>query len=732
MLALVSLALFILVSPSLFSHGIRVKVGEFWASENLVSPFDFNVTDEADAERQRAESDRYHPKIFRHDLAVQHEAEETIKALMVRAAQPGGETSATELQHWAADRLGLRLDDQTIETIIANAQNGKFWGDLQVIVRHVFGVRGLAEDKQTFANAVRSGRAQIVRSPNTADSGTTAVPDVLAYPNEAMAYLNGAYLPSFGAPPDVVRAYSSIVGKLLRPNLFYDPKLTESQKQLAQQSIKPMLSITRGDTILKRGDTIDARQVLIVDRLNEKYRQYNLIKTIGTSVFVILFIIFMIVYSRKYAPQLTFSPAHVLMVALPVVVALFVGRAGLSVGARNIVVAYAFPAGMIGMLSVILFDARFAIVQVVMASLLFGVATGMQFPFFLVAIAGGLASVASLYSIRERKDVLLAGMRLALVNVVTIMATELAMNPGRLDLAAPIGGVVNGILCYALTVGSLPLFESLFHVTTDVRLMELTSTNHPLLDEMADKAPGSFQHAMNVSKLAERAADAIGANFLLVRAGAYFHDIGKMLKPKYYSENQVTAEERKIHSKLSPYMSTLIIKNHVKDGVELARKHHLPEQVVDFIPEHQGTGLIKYFYMQALQKADEDDTVVEEEFRYPGPKPQSIEAAIVMLADTVEAIATARFSGKTNIDEDDITKLVRDAVNEKFHDGQFDECRMTFADLHKISESLVQTLLSSYHHRVDYPTMAPKREPKDHKEPGETPPAAEGKPAASA
>jgi hypothetical protein len=304
----------------------------------------------------------------------------------------------------------------------------------------------------------------------------------------------------------------------------------------------------------------------------------------------------------------------------------------------------------------------------------------------------------------------MAGVRLSLINCVVITAVGLSVFPTVLGVQAYFAAVLNGLACYVLTIGMLPIFETLFGITTDVRLMELTSTNHPLLKQLQERAPGTFQHVLSVTKLAEQAADAIGANFLLVRAGAYFHDTGKMVKPKYFTENQVTPEERRIHSKLTPYMSTLIIKNHVKQGMEIARKHHLPQKVVDFIPQHHGTSLIKYFYMQAKERSDLGE-FPEDEFRYPGPRPQTREAAIVMIADSVEAVATAKLN-KPVITEDDVRKLVLDTVMEKFGDHQFDEANMTMRDLHKITESFIASLMGRYHHRIDYPTPE-KRETRD-------------------
>jgi putative nucleotidyltransferase with HDIG domain len=355
------------------------------------------------------------------------------------------------------------------------------------------------------------------------------------------------------------------------------------------------------------------------------------------------------------------------------------------------------------MLGVILFQPQLAIVVSLVSALGAGLALqGTFWPTFVGAVSG-LAGVVFLHSVRERKEVLMAGVRLAGLNALLAIVGAVMFNRLAVRLDVVLLAVANGLGSYVLAVGGLPLIENLFGVVTDVRLMELTSINHPLLRLLEERAPGSYQHVLNVTKLAEPAAERIGANYLLVRAGAYFHDVGKILKPKYFTENQVTPEERRIHSRMTPYLSCLIIKNHVREGIELARRFGLPEPVIDFIPQHHGTSLIKYFYEQARQLVETQGGVLDEqEFRYPGPKPQSREAAIVMLADAVEATATAKFTGRT-VREEDVYRVVRQTIQEKFSDGQFDECKMTFEDLHAIFEVFVKTLLSRYHRRVDYP-----------------------------
>jgi cyclic-di-AMP phosphodiesterase PgpH len=258
-------------------------------------------------------------------------------------------------------------------------------------------------------------------------------------------------------------------------------------------------------------------------------------------------------------------------------------------------------------------------------------------------------------------------------------------------------GLASGILSSAIVMIILPVFEFLFEITTDITLLELSDLNRPLLRRMVLEAPGTYHHSLMVGNLAEAASDAIGANSLLARVGAYYHDIGKIEKSEYFSENETECKSH--HEGLTPSMSALIITSHVKDGVEIAKKYKLNRTITDFIAQHHGTGLIYYFYQRALEKVDDDDALKEEGFRYPGPKPQTKEAAIVLLADSVEAASRA-------LDDPTparIESLVQKIINNKFIDSQLDECELTLKDMHKISKSFVRILTGTFHTRVEYP-----------------------------
>ncbi|MFY7967558.1 MAG: HD family phosphohydrolase, partial [Pirellulaceae bacterium] len=259
------------------------------------------------------------------------------------------------------------------------------------------------------------------------------------------------------------------------------------------------------------------------------------------------------------------------------------------------------------------------------------------------------------------------------------------------------------LLAGALMTGLLPLVERAFEAMTDLSLLELGDASHPILRQLAQKAPGTYNHSINVAALGEAAADHIGANGLLVRVGAYFHDIGKMFQPQYFVENQSPGSNP--HDGLQPAMSTLIIVAHVKDGADLARQHHLPQSVIDFIEQHHGTTLVEYFYKRAakrLKDTGSDDELSDIDYRYPGPKPQTREAAVLMLADAVESAARTLVEPTPSR----IQGLVEDLANRRLADGQFDECQLTLHQLAEIRQSLVKSLIAIYHGRVKYQTQS--------------------------
>lgn len=362
---------------------------------------------------------------------------------------------------------------------------------------------------------------------------------------------------------------------------------------------------------------------------------------------------------------------------------------------------YSIPVALGGLLLAVLFNSRLAFAGALAISILTSLLAADGFRFFLYSLVSSLAAIFALVGQKDRAILLKAGVAVGLANLYSILAWSLLSGATERLGFHLLCGLVSGLFVAILSLGLLPLFEYLFEVATDFRLLELCNLNHPLLKEMILKAPGTYHHSVMVGTLAEAAAEAIGANALLCRVGAYYHDIGKITKPSYFVENQQYARNR--HEKLGPSLSSLVIVSHVKAGIEMGRAYGLPPTVLEMIPQHHGTRLILFFYHKAKGTAESDQgEVQEEQFRYPGPKPQTKEAAILMLADAVEAAARTlaeRTPGR-------FQALVAKIVNAVFADGQLRECELTFSELRLIEESFIRILCGIYHRRIEYSGFA--------------------------
>ena len=374
------------------------------------------------------------------------------------------------------------------------------------------------------------------------------------------------------------------------------------------------------------------------------------------------------------------------------------------------------PITMFSITIAIAYHIELALLLGALMSFAFTLAHGYGMAEFVILAAASLSSALMCRQIRSRTKLVSVGIIVAVLVLPTALGVDYM-------LGQPLGWeITNNALWYSggagiaglLMTGVLPFLERLFDIQTDISLLELSDANHPLLKELVQRAPGTYNHSINVASMSEAAADAIGANGLLCRVAAYFHDVGKLRKPDYFIENQAGGANK--HDDLAPTMSTLVIIAHVKDGAEIARKHRLPRRIIDLIEQHHGTTLVEYFYRRAEQQlldkaenTDQDAGLDEGDFRYPGPKPQSPEAAVMMLADTVESASRAlRDPAPARIEG-----LVKTVAKKKMDDGQFDECQITIQQLNTIEESLIKSLNAMYHARVKYPEKQPDKQQPD-------------------
>ncbi len=487
------------------------------------------------------------------------------------------------------------------------------------------------------------------------------------------------------------------------PTLTFEQESTARLRDQARARVPDHFdSYNRGEVLVEQGQTITEEQLILLRLEHETAASAlswgkRLARAIG--VFGLTSALFFLVATHVWRRERGFArePFRVAMICGLVILALAVVR----LLANQTWNAEVVPVAVAAMIVAIAYNPGFAMMITFCLSLLTAIALGGEIPYFLVVMGGTSAGVLSLSQVRTRTKLIKVGATAAFGYFLMTWATGLWQGqPLELIRSDSFWRGGWGLMAGFFLGGSLPFIENALGIVTGISLLELGDNTHPLLQELVRRAPGTYNHSITVGAIAESAAERIGADSLLVRIGAYFHDIGKMLKPHYFIENQVGPTSR--HAKLAPAMSTLIIIGHVKDGVDLGRQHHLPEPIIDLIEQHHGTTLVEYFYHEATRRGGDDPMSVpipESAYRYPGPRPQTKEAAILMVADVVESASRA-LSEPTPAR---IEGLVSDLVDKRLRDGQFDECGLTLKEIAEIRECLIKSLIGIYHGRVKYP-----------------------------
>jgi putative nucleotidyltransferase with HDIG domain len=465
-----------------------------------------------------------------------------------------------------------------------------------------------------------------------------------------------------------------------------------------------------GTLLVPRGQPITEAQRAL---LRQEYRAYLASRTSadnfrrGTAMCLVmgLLAIVVVLYAARFQHALADSLAKVLGICLLVVATM--AFALLASGPPFH--AALTPLTLTALILAITYNPQFSLLTSFSLTLATTIALDADLDYLMIQMSGLATAILMLRDLRTRTRLVQVGIGAGVAYLATTVAAGLLSGQTwRLIAFESIRHFVWGSLAGFLLTGILPLVERAFGVVTDVSLLELADGSHPLLQELIRRAPGTYTHSMTVATLAEAAAEAIGANPLLARVGSYFHDVGKMLKPQYFIENQ-TGENR--HDLLEPALSTLVIIGHIKDGVALAKKYKLPRPIVDFIQQHHGTTLVEYFYREAMRLQESSGyggSELESAFRYPGPKPQSPENSVVMLADAAESSSRALRDPAPN----SLRKLVHDLAMKRLLDGQFEESGLTLSELHLIEESISKSLVALYHARIRYPEEEPSAPPR--------------------
>ncbi|MEW6664682.1 MAG: HDIG domain-containing metalloprotein [Thermodesulfobacteriota bacterium] len=505
----------------------------------------------------------------------------------------------------------------------------------------------------------------------------------------------------------------------LVPNLTFNQRETELRREAARQAVKPTYyKIKRGEMLVREGERIGQEHLVKLSEEMQPGHRIDLISRVPAMA-VLLGALLSAIYlvglsgihpTRSDVRYLIFNAACLFGFFLILWTCGFVAE-GLArdlphISSRSLL--FALPVPCAAMLVSVFQGLRVAVAFSLVLSVLGALITGGKVEFFIYFFVGSLVAAHGVRNCSERGILIKTGLLVGLVNVF------LSLSVGTIheslytweNLVASVSGFAGGVLCGVIATGVLPLVEMGFGFTTDIKLLELSNLDQPLLRDLMVQAPGTYHHSVIISNMVEATAKAVQARPLLAKVSAYYHDIGKMTKPLYFIENQMGGENK--HEKLAPSMSGLILISHVKDGVELAKEHKLGREIIDIIQQHHGTTLITYFYQKAKDRmaarGERSSDVKEEDYRYPGLKPQTKEAGLVMLADMVEA------ASRSLVDPTParIQGMVQKIINNVFSDGQLDDCELTLKDLHEIAKSFNKTLSGIFHHRIEYPEVVTK------------------------
>lgn len=503
------------------------------------------------------------------------------------------------------------------------------------------------------------------------------------------------YLSRQGLESNIEVILREICESQVKANYFFDQSKTDEAIKEALKGVSKVM-IKKNQIIVKEGEPITQKQINILTELGligEDISKDYIYTYIILFFYVLFVLILQYIYMKNENNKILNNTKLVFLILLLNLLSLIIARV------FTLVSVFLIPIACTPILMTVFLGSKISIIINSFNLLFIGIIIGFEPQIILVAIVANIISSLTLKKVNQRNDILYSTAYLAVSSAIIVLSSGILLSNNikriLIDVALATGGAfISGILA----MGLLPFLESSFNLVTNMKLLELSNPNNLLLKRLLMEAPGTYHHSIMVANLAEVAAEEVGANPMLVRVGAYYHDIGKIKRPFFFGENQLGGVNP--HDKISPALSTTIIISHVKDGLELAKEYDVPTIVTDMIAQHHGTTLVKYFYYTLKNNSENPDLIKEDDFRYPGPKPQTKEAAIIMMADSVEA--AVRSIQEPTLDK--IEAMVNNIIKDKLNSNQLNECDLTFKDLEVIKACFLKVLKGIYHHRIEYPT----------------------------
>jgi putative nucleotidyltransferase with HDIG domain len=703
------------------------------ATSDVIAPSEITVIDKETTENRRKQAAEAIPPVYSFNANVFLNTEEKIRELFsagrIFMEDAVSRQRKTEFKNLVLENFGLDISSDDLNALITN----KFETTIEENLINLIGMvstNNIITSKNLFYHEEQQKGLTVVTTEGTESSlNATEVLDIAG----AKQNLTGQ-VEKLDIPQNEKNLLKNLSHLFIEQNIFYDQMETEIRKQQARASEADVFyTIKKGKVIIRKGDEVDDEALKEINIINENLQALPSWWTnfIGTFLLFGLLFVTLWYYIKSFLSQADAFRSYLVMGILLVMSLLFYKLALFlsstfsqstnffllsSVDSYN----YAFPFQFGAMLVAFLISSPVALVYTVLNSLLVGLLFKTSIELVIFSLIGGFAAIYGIkyYGRQDRTSTFRAGLLLiAPINIFVIITFHLIK-----EKLIPIGpfssdilmGLLGGVLSASLAFLFLPVFEMLFGFATQAKLHELTNSDLPIFRQMAMEAPGSYHHSLIVATLAETAAEEIKVDSLLIKAGALYHDIGKIKRPEYFIENRTRNPD--MHKDLTPAMSALVILNHVKEGVELAKKLKLPRKIREIIESHHGKSLVRYFFEKAKDTYDpEMQKIGEESYRYPGPLPKSKGAALVMLADSVEAASRSlKKPTKSNI-----RRVISEIFNSSMQDGQLDDCEISIKELGDVAESFLETLYTIYHPRVEYPgfEFETKKKKKTNKKP---------------
>ena len=689
--------------PSYKSIDSEYEVGSIWSKEDLIAAFSFPVyRDESDYEKQKNEVANSTELVFDESKINHSNLEDSLKLELNSLASLSADTSSIQKYNSNPEKVNIRTQYsiQELYSINQSVKNNS-WNNI----------------KNNFLQNITDVQNEWIINIPKSDVKSKKINvkkenDKLQYSEDLNKIIDKSEAINktlSGLPPSVSdTSLRSVFGKIssgfIKPNLIFNKEFTDLVVQSKMEQIPKTIDIVKeNERIVSKHDPINKATKLKLDsykkiRLEKIGYEDIFLQYFGKILTVITLLVILSLFLYSLRKKIFEDNSKLVLISSLVLLACFFSYLSLKLNVNAPVEILIFAAS-VSILLTIIFDSRVSFYTTTINCFLIAAIRGGDYTIAFITFCGCILSIFSVRDVKHRSQIFRSFFFILAGYVISILAIGFdKMEDQQKILNQLLFGTINSIMSPIIAFGLLFFYERVFKVTTDLTLLELSDFNHPLLKELSSKAPGTFHHSIVMGNLSEAAAKAINANSILARVGCYYHDIGKTVRPQYFIENQM---EHNRHDSLTPTISTKLIIAHVKEGVDLARKYNLPEEIIDFIPMHHGTTLVAYFYNKAKyekngkSKGDISDYL----YRYPGPKPQTKETGIVMLADSIEA--------STRAIEDPTPKKLENRIDEviknRFIEGELDECELTFRDLTRIKQSFLKVLLGIHHHRIKYP-----------------------------